>query len=164
MKIIQLTIGGMDKKQLIATLEEKQVFLNPLGHQLLEQLDDFKFWHEQTIRLVEVTVAKLGLSQGGTLLEVFISGIKKGFALCEVEIAALLSLDYNYLEDSIGLISTGKAPTNSVTIASKILIDTDDFPKGFYMRKIDNVCWLRGYTCDHLHVFAPEDRFMFLIN
>lgn len=162
MKIIQMSVGGINKNQLFASLEEHQIALNPLAHQLLEQLENVKLQAVQAIEWVEVTVGELGLKQGGTLLEIFAAANSNGLRLCETEMAPLLSLHYPYSKNSTGLISTGKVPETAVTIASNILQDSDNFPKGFYLRKIDGTHWLRGYLCDHLHVFDPMDGFIFL--
>ena len=35
------------------------------------------------------------------------------------------------------------------------------FQKGFYLRWIKGVLWLRGYIADDLHIGSPSDRFIF---
>jgi hypothetical protein len=70
-------------------------------------------------------------------------------------------LSYHQLANSTGLKSQGKAPAAAITIASMPLEKTDDFPKGLYVRRIDGCDWLRGYTCDARHQFAPDDLFLF---
>ncbi|MDA0708693.1 MAG: helicase, partial [bacterium] len=46
-------------------------------------------------------------------------------------------------------------------IASQILTEDDDFPKGFYLRRIKGVLWLRGYRSWPGHVWEPDDHFVF---
>ena len=41
------------------------------------------------------------------------------------------------------------------------LDDTDETPKGFYLRRIDGVPWLRGYWSWPGHLWSPEDRRLF---
>lgn len=41
-------------------------------------------------------------------------------------------------------------------------LEDDDFPKGFYLRRINDALWLRGYRADHLHVWNPYDHFIFV--
>lgn len=60
------------------------------------------------------------------------------------------------------ILSAGKKPANSLAIAS-LPLGTDDFPKGFYLRVVDGVPWLRGYRCEDAYEFAPEDAFIFQI-
>ena len=56
-------------------------------------------------------------------------------------------------EENAGDLSRkNEAPTGSVTIASHLISDEESFPKGFYVRKVDGVLWLRGYVADNLHV------------
>ena len=55
----------------------------------------------------------------------------------------------------------GQAPTGSVTIASRRLRAEYDYPRGFYLRVIDNQPWLRGYRCAEDAPWRPEDRFLF---
>ena len=35
-------------------------------------------------------------------------------------------------------------------------------PRGFYLRRIDGVLWLRGYRADAAHLWSPEDVFVFV--
>ena len=60
--------------------------------------------------------------------------------------------------------TTSPIKHRSITIASEILTEDDDFPKGFYLRKIDGMLWLRGYLADQLHVWNPDNHFIFCHN
>jgi hypothetical protein len=44
---------------------------------------------------------------------------------------------------------------------SAALVEDDEFPKGFYLRRIDGVLWLRGYRSGPAHVWSPDDRLVF---
>jgi hypothetical protein len=54
-----------------------------------------------------------------------------------------------------------QAPSGSITIASEPLSEDDDFPKGFYLRRIKGVLWLRGYRSGAEHIWEPGDHFLF---
>lgn len=54
-----------------------------------------------------------------------------------------------------------KAPSGSITIASAALTEDNEFPKGFYLRRINDKLWLRGYLADDLHIWSPQDLFIF---
>jgi hypothetical protein len=54
-----------------------------------------------------------------------------------------------------------RAPPGSVTIASAPLASDDDYPKGFYLRRIKGVLGLRGYQSNAEHVWDAEDHFIF---
>ena len=41
------------------------------------------------------------------------------------------------------------------------LSDDDEVPKGFYLRRIEGVLWLRGYRAGAEHVWSPDDRLLF---
>ena len=32
------------------------------------------------------------------------------------------------------------------------------YPKGFYLRVVDDEVWLRGYRCDDTYEWGPEQR------
>ena len=59
------------------------------------------------------------------------------------------------------LLSQNKAPTGSITVASPILSEEEEFPTGFYLRNIAGVLWLRGYSADNQHIWSPSDCFLF---
>lgn len=69
-----------------------------------------------------------------------------------------------YLDQLEGKYSPkNQAPAGSLTIASKPINEDDDFPKGFYLRNIQGELWLRGYIADDLHVWNPDDFFVFCL-
>ena len=49
-----------------------------------------------------------------------------------------------------------------VTVASAPLCDDEEVPKGFYLRRIEGVLWLRGYQSWSGHVWSGEDTFVFV--
>ena len=57
--------------------------------------------------------------------------------------------------------SAGRSPEGAVNIASPLLNDDVEFPRGFSLRVVDGRLWLRGYRCDDLYVFPPDVRFAF---
>jgi len=65
-------------------------------------------------------------------------------------------------EGSAGFSATQhRAPPGSITIASSPLDDSDETPKGFYLRRIDGVLWLRGYWSWPGNIWRPEDVLVF---
>jgi hypothetical protein len=55
----------------------------------------------------------------------------------------------------------GRAPPGSITVASSPLDDSDETPKGFYLRRVDGVSWLRGYWSRPGHIWSPRDVLVF---
>jgi hypothetical protein len=57
--------------------------------------------------------------------------------------------------------SKHRAPHGSITVASRPLTEDYETPKGFYLRRIDGVLWLRGYCSAPDDIWNPEDRLVF---
>ncbi|MGG5791473.1 helicase [Bacillus cereus] len=157
-------VGGLTKSQLIQKLQQYSILMNEYGERLLA---DDKFTTSNTkysLKTVELTVIDLGFPDGATTDQLFKRASELGLELCPLELGPQLRLEY--LEQPEGYLGTAsqqhQAPSGSITIASEILTKDDDFPKGFYLRRINGVLWLRGYIADHLHVWKPEDHFIFV--
>lgn len=156
-------VGGFTKSQLIQKLQEYSIMLNEYGERLLA---DDKFTTTDTkysLITIELSVGDLGLFDGATTDQIFKRAGEFGLELCPLELGPYLRLAY--LDQPEGYsgnpIKRHQAPSGSITIASEVLTEDDDFPKGFYLRRINDVLWLRGYRADHLHVWNPDDHFIF---
>ena len=159
-----LRIGGVSKSSLLNQLHDCGVQINALGFDLFSN-DQFRPATEQvTVKVVQASVAELCLSQGGRFDEIAASALKQSLSLCPIELGPhlrLASLDQK--EGSIGLpLSRNCAPPGSVTVASAPISEDDAIPKGFYLRVIEGVPWLRGFRSWHGHVWAPADTFVFI--
>ncbi len=158
-------IGSVSKKELLRQLSKQNVSLNAYAEQLFA---DERFTTSDVRRMLltaELSVGDLGFPEGTTLPQVFEQASKLGFALCPLELASHLRLQYTEQEDggSLSVPGSNQAPIGSITVASEPLSENDEMPKGFYLRKIDGTLWLRGYRCDAEHVWQPEDRFVFIL-
>lgn len=158
-----IEVGGLTKRQLIQKLQEHSISINQYGEKLLS---DGKFTTTETkysIKTVALTVRDLGFPDGTTMPQLYKQAKELGLELCPLELGPYLRLEYlDQPEGNTGNSShQNQAPSGSITIASEIVSDDEDFPKGFYLRKIDGVLWLRGYLADDLHVWNPEDQFIF---
>ncbi|WP_411736179.1 helicase [Paenibacillus sp. M2] len=156
-------VGGLTKPQLIQKLDQYSILLNKYGKQLLNDERFIVSNTKQSLQTVELTVRQLGFSDGATTLQLFRRANELGLDCCPVELGPYLRLQYL---DQPEIVSTHiseerKAPSGSITIASEALTEDIDFPKGFYLRRINDEFWLRGYLADHLHVWSPHDRFIF---
>jgi hypothetical protein len=161
-----IEVGGFTKGELIEKLQQSSILINEYGERLMA---DDKFTTSETkyrLQIVELTVGNLGFPDGATLDQIFKRANELDLELCPMELGPYLRLEY--LDQSEGFsgnpFQKHQAPSGSITIASEILTEDDDFPKGFYLRRINGVLWLRGYIADHLHVWNPEDRFIFCKN
>ena len=108
-----------------------------------------------------LTLAELGLPDGGTLPELRRAVEAAGLRECPPTVAPLLRLatrDQANAPDSV--LRHGRAPDGSAYVLSPSLGDEPGVHRGLYLRVVDHVPRLRGFTCDDLHVFGPEDRWI----
>ncbi|MEZ7171041.1 helicase [Sporosarcina sp. OR05] len=163
-RVIQ--VGGLSKTQLLEKLQQHSIRINELGERLLADKSFTTSEHSYELRAVELTVSELGFANGATLQQIYAAAHKLGLQLCPLELGPHLRIMYvDQPEGFIGKPShTMRAPYGSITIASESIYEDEDFPKGFYLRKIDGELWLRGYVADDEHVWEHDDRFVFLSN
>ncbi|KOO51710.1 hypothetical protein [Viridibacillus arvi] len=158
----KVVVGGLTKLQLIQKLQQHSILMNEYGERLIA---DDKFTTSDTkysLQTVELTVSDLGFPNGANTTQIFKRASDLGLELCPLELAAHLRLGYlDQPEGYSGNSLQHQAPSGSITIASEILTEDDDFPKGFYLRRINGALWLRGYRADHLHIWNHDDHFIF---
>jgi hypothetical protein len=159
-----IEVGGLTKSQLIKKMQQHAILMNEYGERLFA---DDKFTTsviKYSLKIVELTVMELGFPDGATTAQLFKRASEYGLELCPLELGPHLRLEYlDQPEGFSGKTSQqNQAPSGSITIASEILSEDEYFPKGFYLRRINGVLWLRGYIADHLHVWKPEDHFIFV--
>jgi hypothetical protein len=159
----KIEVGGLTKSQLIQKLQKYSILMNEYGEKLIA---DNKFTSSDAkynLHTIELTVGNLGFSDGATTAQIFKKASELGLELCPLELGPYLRLEY--LDQPEGYsgkpLQRNQAPSGSITIASEKLSEEDDFPKGFYLRRINGVLWLRGYNADDLHVWNPNDHFIF---
>jgi hypothetical protein len=162
---LKITVGGLSRHDLNAELSAQHVQLNAHAQILLEDdvFDDAST--QQVITLVERRVSDLGLSGGGSLSQIFAAAQEHGLKLCPPSTGPYLRLAMTEQQVSTtDLVSRGRAPEGSFTVAARTISDSDEFPKGFYLRVVDGQPWLRGYRCDDMHMWSPDDWFIFQLN
>jgi hypothetical protein len=156
-----LRVGGQSRAELTQALRAAGVELNAFADRLLSD-PVFDAPAAELVTVIERSVDELGLVDGAALSSVFTAAQESGLRLCPPTTGPYLRLalrDQASAPDSI--LSNGRAPTGSLTIASAPLRADDGYPKGFYVRVIDGVPWLRGYRCSQNHVWDPADRLVF---
>jgi hypothetical protein len=142
-------------------LNEAGVLLNEAADLLLANAAFDRQTRDRLV-IVEYTVRQLGLESGAALSVIFSTASTLGLSLCPAITGPYLRLavtDQESAPDSI--MSKGSAPSASITVASAPLVDDDGYPKGFYLRVVEGVSWLRGYWTGDDHVWAPDDCFAF---
>lgn len=158
--LVRLQVGGMDRPALHRALAAREIGLNDSARALLAH-PAFAHRAAERITVARRTVGELGLTAGGSLSEVLAAVVEQGLLLCPPDTGPYLRLvltDQAPSQDRT--LQVGQAPEGSLTIASAPVSPDDEFPKGFYLRVVEGVRWLRGYRCDDLHQWAAEDAFV----
>ncbi|WP_431279239.1 hypothetical protein [Leifsonia poae] len=158
---LRLQVGGSTRSELRSALDSRGVQLNAHAETLLDHAA-FERRDREEINIVERAVGDFNLSNGATLSEVFAAAREHGLALCPPDTGPYLRLvmtSQANAPDSV--LSAGRSPSGALKVASAPLSDDVDFPKGFYLRVVDNQQWLRGYRCDDEYRFSAQDRFAF---
>ena len=150
--------GGLGKEDLLKRLIAENIHLNEYAMALWKSDAFVVSPREEAAEIVELSVQDLEFINGAAFAEIF-SRIKQlGLNLCPLEIGPYLRLSYMDQEEEM---ETGKnkAPKGSITIFSKLAKAQDEeFPKGFYIRKMDGRLWLRGYVCPMDYIWPPDAR------
>lgn len=157
--------GGLSKVQLLERLRAGQVALNPAAQALF---DDERFVpapRPAVVHTLELVVADLGLIDGATMAGIVAAAAAQGLVPCPLELAAHLRLELvDQPEGYVGQPETRhQAPPGALTVVSPALDADDAVPKGFYLRRIDGVLWLRGYRSGPDHHWSPHDRLVFRV-
>lgn len=160
-----VNVGGLGKHELLEQLRRAGVELNEAGRVLFAH-DGFTT-HDQASRLttIELSVANLGCSTGANMAHIHERAARLGLSLCPLELGPHLRLQYlDQAEGATGQPpSRHRAPPGSLTVASPALAPDDETPKGFYLRRMEGVLWLRGYRSGPEHLWSPEDRLVFCL-
>ena len=158
---LDVTVGGLSRSQLTSALSERGILLNAHAETLLENAV-FDSSTAQMVTLTERAVAELGFTEGASLSEILEAAQQQNLLLCPAETGPYLRLALTGQSTSAdSVMSAGRAPEGSLTVASAPLSDDDEYPKGFYLRVVDGQAWLRGYRCDDEHIWSADDRFLF---
>lgn len=158
-----IRIGGVDRSALLAQLVSGGIALNDAARALFTDPRFTTAPAATRIELVELSVGELGLPDGGTFDRIVEQAARSGLSLCPLEVGPHLRLQFaDQPEGAAGRAeSKGRAPPGSITVASAPLDVDDDTPKGFYLRRIDGVLWLRGYRSWPGHVWSAADVIVF---
>ena len=158
-----VSVGGQRKPELLVQLATAGVELNEAARVLFASDKFAPSDTRQSLVIVELVVRQLGFAQGATMAELQAKAVTRGLRQAPLELGPYLRLQYlDQPEGYAGFPATKhRAPPGSLTVASAPLSEDDAFPKGFYLRRIQGVLWLRGYWCDAANVWDADDRLIF---
>lgn len=158
---LEMEVGGLSRSQLVDKLRTNGVSLNTHAKALITQ-PIFDEPSRESVCIVDLTVAELGLADGATLPQIFAAAEEHGLGLCPARTGPYLRLAWpSQNNSSNSVMSAGHSPNGALNVASPVLSDNIEVPKGFYLRVVDGRPWLRGYRCDDVYVFSPDARFAF---
>lgn len=141
-------LGGLTRAELIQRLGRHAISINAYGDRLLADVTLSEPCYQ--LETVELRTCDLGFPAGATTAELFERAGKLGLSLCPLEVGPSLRLQY--LEQPQGF---------WIVIASPKPYEDPDAPVGFYLRRLDDGLWLRGYTAGPEHRWDAEDHFVF---
>lgn len=157
-----VSFGGHSRPELLEMLSSAGVRTNEYAQTLLKN-PVFDQPAKSAIRVLERSVENLGLLEGGTLSEIFEAAVSQGLDVVPLVAAPYIRIALsNQAQASDAVLSGGRVPSGSVTIASYPPSVDEEYPKGFYLRIVDGESWLRGYRCSDDYVFEPVSRFLFV--
>lgn len=156
-------VGGADKSALLQSLQAAGVRLNSLAEALFADSRFVPLVDQRLVEIAAVSVGALGFESGATYAQIRNGARQSSLVECPLELGPHLRLVFpDQPEDGAGQAATrGQAPPGSITIASPPLDESDETPKGFYLRRIDGEPWLRGYRASLDHVWTAADVFVF---
>ena len=150
---LSVVVGGASREELSELLSGRGIQLNEHARTLLEH-PCFDAREPERVEVLRRSLAELGVTEGGTLPEIFAAVRDRGFAPLPPDAGPYLRLaivDQEQAPDSV--LSAGRVPTGAVNVLSPPLSADHEYPKGFYLRVADGVTWLRGYRCDDEYVW-----------
>lgn len=156
-------IGGLSRLELLCELRAQGVQLNTAAEALFADLRFVPRAAPTVVEIVAISVLELGFPDGATYGEIAQRALASGLHQCPLELGPHLRLQFPDQADSAdGLpLTHGRAPGGSITIASPPIDDRDETPKGFYLRRVGQELWLRGYWSGGDHVWSLDDVFVF---
>jgi hypothetical protein len=159
-----VSYGGTPKGALLNRLHESGVELNDLALCLFADARFTTSVVPTKVQVAEVSVASLGFPAGASFESLVESAEAAGLGLCPLELGPHLRLALrDQSEGAAGRPPThGCAPYGAITVASPPLDGHEDAPKGFYLRRIEDTLWLRGYRSWNGHLWSPGDVLVFI--
>jgi len=165
-ELFNMTIGERSKNQIQKELDErgkitdydnaKQIIVYSIAQELLDH-SDFKISKEKKdLKLVKLSVADLGFSDGATYKEIIDRGRELELDICPPEAGPLLRLDYEKL------LGHDQPKNEWITVAMNTISDSGGGPHVFGVRCRDNGEHYLYYSwASPDNPFDSDDDFLF---
>lgn len=153
---MECEIGGLTRDELTTRLTARGIQLNTYAQTLLDH-PCFDERDTQTVLVAQRTLADLGLRDGGSLPQIIAVARRHGLVPCPPDAGPYLRLTMQHQEQASGsVLSAGRVPDGALNVISEPLSEDPEYPKGFYLRVVDGVSWLRGFRCDDEYLWPAE--------
>lgn len=149
----EVRVGGATKDELRRRLDEHSVSLNDYARRLFADSDFTTSDEARDVRVALVSLPEIDLPDGGRFDEILARATMLGLEPCPLEVAPHLRL--SYLDQPEG---------PYLTVASLKLRPGPETPNGFYLRRLEDGLWLRGYESGPENIYpAGFTDFAFLL-
>ncbi len=146
----EILINNLGKDELLRRLKDKGTQFNKYADQLFEDPAFAPSGTVEKVKLVRVNLSDLGLTKPAIYQEIVAKAEDLGLKLCPLILAAYLRLEYS--EQSEG---------PYLKVASPKVGNSDDYPRGLYLRNINKVLWLRGFRASDDWEYPLDMEFVF---
>lgn len=153
---------NLDRESIRRRFDDLHIGINEYGMNLFDSTLYTFGSKEQTIHIREASLEELGFSNGANYGQIEEWVRSSEFAYIPIDFAPYIRMAYRN-QKSIGKTFAGQHPPDGIIIFSKPLNKTENFPKGFYIRKIKGRLWLRGFVCSTDYHFPADTRVIFRI-
>jgi hypothetical protein len=145
-----IEVGGMTKPKLVEELERRSIQMNEQARRLFADSRFVLSTSQSRIQTVELAVRDLGFEQGAISIDIRQTAAGLGLEVCPLELGPFMRLQY-----------CDQPEGRRLTVFSQRLSADTDVPTGFYLRRVDQTLWLRGFTASEDWMWDPDEHFVF---
>ena len=162
MELIMLKPTPFPKNQISDKLEKHKILINQYA-EIFFAHPAFSTENTSEMAIIIASLREIGLENGATLKEIFRHIEKYDFKPCQPNTGLFLRFAWENQPKSKISIIIGMycSPDQAVVVLSEQIEADDVFPKGLYLRNVDDSLWLRGYVCNSNYRFSGNDLFAF---
>lgn len=146
----EILISNIPADELIKRLENKGVQFNKYALMLFDEPAFVSSGNFKKVELVKVSLSDLGFTTPSIYQDIVSRAEDFDLNLCPLIFAAYLRLEY---------LDQPEGPY--LKVASPKVGDSDDYPRGLYLRNIEKTLWLRGYRASDDWEYPLDMEFVF---
>lgn len=146
----EIFMDNLSAEELLEKMKAKGIQFNKYAEMLFEHSSFLTSGKARKVKLVKVNLTDLKLAKPTRFQDIVSAAAEKGLKLCPLNLAPFLRLEY---------LDQPEGPY--LTIASLKIEDDEKFPRGFYLRKLEGVLWLRGFCASDDWEYPLDMEFVF---